>query len=125
MFTIDHDQGNGNEQRAMRSLTAVAASTARQGTPVEGTTCWSDELGIDGPPHLLAWVGVLDDNRPQVHLMFDTADLSAAARAAMVIAPDHVGPLTTGIWFATTTDISYAVTGTYRDGRPTPSSDEP
>ena len=71
--------------------------------PPDGTTAWSDEAGLPGPPRLLAWTVVQDDGATfDIHVMWDTNDLSEAMNAALAHARAFFGPgMTGGVVIAT------------------------
>ncbi len=49
----------------------------------DGTTAWSDEVGLPGPPRLLAWTVVQEDDADfDLHVLWDTRDIAAATDAA-------------------------------------------
>lgn len=55
----------------------------------DGTTAWSDEVGLPGPPRLLAWTVVQDDGATfDIHVLWDTKDLTEAMVAAVRHAED-------------------------------------
>lgn len=50
----------------------------------DGTTAWSDEVGLPGPPRLLAWTVVQDRGAKfDLHVLWDTQDLTDAMTAAV------------------------------------------
>ena len=71
-------------------------------TPVErdepdGTTAWSDEVGLPGEKRLLAWTVVQEDTAVfDIHVLWDTPDLDVAMDAAFLHAQAFFGPNLTG-----------------------------
>ena len=69
----------------------------------DGTTAWSDEVGLPGEKRLLAWTVLQEDTAVfDIHVLWDTPDLDAAMDAAFLHAQAFFGPnLTGGRVFAT------------------------
>jgi hypothetical protein len=97
----------------MMGVSVIDVRLMPTGTPVDGTTAWSDELELDGDPRLLMWVGVLDDARPQVHFLFDTKDFEKGFAEVLYRAADMVGQLTSGTVFATLNSVENAQVRVY------------
>ena len=60
----------------------------------DGTTAWSDEVGLPGGARLLAWTVVQEaDETFDIHVLWDTNDVHQAIEAAWAHARDFFGPL--------------------------------
>ena len=91
-------------------------------TPVErdepdGTTAWSDEVGLPGEKRLLAWTVVQeDDARFDIHVLWDTPNIDEAMDAAFLHAQAFFGPnLTGGSVFATLNAADNGIRKRYRN----------
>jgi hypothetical protein len=91
------------------------ARTMPAGESIDGTTLWSDELDMPGPPRLLAWCALEDNSSPfQLHTLWDTTDLDLAMLLAKRNATEQLGrPLTSGWLSATANDWANARTETF------------
>jgi hypothetical protein len=80
---------------------------------LDGTTAFSDEAGLPGPPRLLAWTAVQEAEATfDIHVLWDTRDLDAAMEAALAHARAFFGPqLRAGVVWAT---ANSAVNGVQR-----------
>jgi hypothetical protein len=79
--------------------------------PPDGTTAWSDEVGLPGTPRLLAWTVVQDDHATfDFHVLWDTPDLGEAMDAALAHGQAFFGPnIATGVVLATLDSADNAV----------------
>ena len=83
--------------------------------PPDGTTAWSDEVGLPGEPRLLAWTIVQDDRATfDIHVLWDTTDLDEAMDAAVAHARAFFGTSSSsGIVIATLNSAADAVREQY------------
>ena len=79
--------------------------------PPDGTTAWSDEVGLPGEPRLLAWTVVQERSAVfDIHVLWDTPDLGTAMEAALLHAQAFFGPnITGGVVIATLNSAENAV----------------
>lgn len=90
-------------------------------TPMErdapdGTTAWSDEVGLPGERRLLAWTVVQEESATfDIHVLWDTPDLDKAMDAAFDHAKAFFGPnLTGGVVIATLNSADNAISKPFR-----------
>ena len=96
------------EQTCYESLPSEKESLMYNGlqplipTPMErdapdGTTAWSDEVGLPGEPRLLAWTVFQEDSATfDIHVLWDTAVPEEAMDAALIHGQAFFGPNLTG-----------------------------
>lgn len=77
----------------------------------DGTTAWSDEVGLPGEPRLLAWTVLQEDTATfDIHVLWDTPDLDAAMDAALLHGRAFFGPnMTDGVVIATLNSADNAI----------------
>jgi hypothetical protein len=77
----------------------------------DGTTAWSDEVGLPGERRLLAWTVVQEDSAVfDIHVLWDTSDVGEAMEAALLHAQAFFGPnITGGVVIATLNSVDNAV----------------
>jgi len=83
----------------------------------DGTTAWSDEVGLPGEARLLAWTVVQEDTATfDIHVLWDTPDLDAAMDAALLHGRAFFGPnMTAGAVIATLNSADNAISKRYGD----------
>jgi hypothetical protein len=81
----------------------------------DGTTAWSDGVGLPGEKRLLAWTVAQEDTAVfDIHVLWDTPDLNTAMDAAFLHAQAFFGPnLTGGSVFATLNSADNGIRKTY------------
>ena len=83
----------------------------------DGTTAWSDEVGLPGEKRLLAWTVLQEDTAVfDIHVLWDTPDLDVAMDAALLHGRAFFGPnMTGGSVFATLNSVDNGIRKRYRN----------
>ena len=76
-----------------RPLYPILPTPVTEREDPDGTTAWSDEVGLPGDPRLLAWTVVQEAEATfDLHVLWDTNDVHQAIEAARAHAGAFFGP---------------------------------